>query len=88
MMRGLGQALEGIKAIGSLAAGAVVLWLVYAISDPLLAESRSRAPGGYGGLTGADWLSTGLDSILPAAFLLLVFFGLVATAALSREVAR
>lgn len=83
--KGLRQSLEGIKAIASLGGGAIVLWLVYTIAGVLLADASDRAPGGYGGVEANEWISTGLDTILPAAFLLLVFFGLVASAILSRR---
>jgi len=85
--RGLGQALEGIKAIGSLAGGAVVLWIVYTVAGVMLDDAAERAPGGYGGIEANQWLTTGLDTILPAVFLALVFFGLVASAILSRRYA-
>lgn len=87
-MRGLGQALEGIQAIGALASGAIVLFLVYRIGGFLLADAKAKAPGGYGGLVANDWFTTGLDVVLPATFLLLVFFGLVAAAVMSRQVVR
>jgi len=86
--RGLNQALEGIKAFGSLAGGAVVLYVVYTISDVFLTDAAERAPGGYGGIEANQWLNTGLDSVLPAALVLLVFFGLVSTAILSRRYVR
>lgn len=82
---GLHQSLEGIKAIASLGGGAIVIWLVYSIAGVIMTDAASRAPGGYGGKVANDWLSTGLDSVLPAAFVLLVFFGLVASAILSRS---
>lgn len=85
---GLGQALEGIKAIASLAGGAVMLWIVYVFGDQFLPDAASKAPGGYGGIVANGWLNTGLDTVLPLAFLGLVFFGLVASAILSREVVR
>jgi len=85
---GLGQALEGIKAIASLGGGAVVLWVVYWFGDTILVDASARAPGGSGGAVANDWINTGLDMVLPAAFLLLVFFGLVATAILNRRYTR
>jgi len=84
--QGLDQALEGIKAVGSLAGGACVLWIVYTIAGVMLDDAAQRAPGGYGGVQANNWLNTGLDQVLPAVFLLLVFFGLVATAVLTRRV--
>lgn len=84
--RGLNQALEGIKGIGSLAGGACVLWIVYTIAGVMLDDAGKRAPGGYGGIEANNWINTGLDQVLPATFLLLIFFGLVATAVLSRRV--
>lgn len=86
--RGLGQALEGIKAIASLAGGAVVMFVVYVFADTFLIQAKADAPGGYGGVVANEWLSTGLDTVLPATFLGLVFFGLVASAILSRRVVR
>lgn len=85
---GLGQSLEGIKAIGSLAGGALVIWVVYQIGGQLLSDASAQAPGGYGGAQANAWLNTGLDQILPAAFLALVFFGLVARAVLSQGAVR
>lgn len=82
---GLGQALEGVKAFASLAGGAVVLWIVYTIAGVFLVDAKERAPGGYGGVVANDWINVGLDQVLPAAFLGLVFFGLVASAILSRR---
>lgn len=83
--RGLGQALEGIKAVGGLAGGAVVLWVVYSVAGVFLTDAAERAPGGYGGAQTNVWLNTGLDQVLPAAFVALVFFGLVASGVLSRR---
>lgn len=83
--RGLGQALEGIKAIASLAGGAIVLYVVYSMANVILVDAADRAPGGYGGAVANDWINTGLDTVLPAVFLGLVFFGLVARAILSRR---
>lgn len=80
---GLDQALEGIKAIGSLAGGALILYIVYMFADVFLVDAANRAPGGYGGVEANTWLTTGADQILPAAFLLLVFFGLVARGVLA-----
>lgn len=85
--RGLGQALEGVKAIGGLAGGAIVLWIVYQMAGVILTDAADRAPGGYGGAQANQWLNTGLDTVLPAAFLGLVFFGLVGSAILSRRYA-
>lgn len=82
---GLGQALEGVKAIASLAGGAVVLWIVYTIGSYYLDDAASNAPGGYGGAVANDWINVGLDQVLPATFLGLVFFGMVASAILSRR---
>lgn len=84
---GLPQPLEGIKAVGGLVAGAIVLWIVYEFAGVLLTDAAERAPGGYGGAVANDWLSTGLDTVLPLVFLMLVFFGLVATAVKSRRYA-
>jgi hypothetical protein len=85
--RGLGQALEGIKAFASLGGGAVVLWIVYTFGGVLLPQAADRAPGGYGGVQMNQWFNTGLDTILPLVFLLLVFFGLVGRAVLARRYA-
>lgn len=81
---GLEQSLEGIKAIGSLAGGAIVIYVVYTIADVFLSDAGQQAPGGFGGQQANTWLNTGLDQVLPATFLLLAFFGLVARAVLSR----
>lgn len=86
--RGLQQSLEGIKAIASLFGGAIVLWLVYEVAGLLLPGARDAAPGGLGGVKMNDWFTTGLDVGLPALFLGLVFFGLVATAVIARGVLR
>jgi len=86
-VRGLEQALEGIKAVGGLAGGAVILWIVYEMASVVLVDAASRAPGGYGGSVANQWLNTGLDTVLPAAFLGLVFFGLVGRAVISRRYA-
>lgn len=85
---GLGQALEGIKAVASLGGGAIVLWIVYWFGETILANAGDNAPGGGGGVVANDWINTGLDTVLPAAFLLLVFFGLVASAVLNRRYTR
>lgn len=82
---GLQQSLEGIKAIASLAAGAAVLYVVYTVAGVILPDAAQRAPGGYGGMQMNQWFNVGLDRVLPATFLALVFFGLVATAVLSRR---
>lgn len=81
----LNQALEGIKFFAGLGAGAIVLFVVYMFASVIHADARARAPGGYGGVQANDWISTGLDTVLPAAFLLLGVFGLLATAILSRR---
>lgn len=82
---GLDQSLELIKAVGSLAAGSVVLWIVYVYAEFILPRARAAAPGGKGGVQANDWLNTGLDTALPALFLGLVFFGLIASAIWSRR---
>lgn len=76
--RGLDQALEGIKAVASFVAGAVMLYIVYTTADVFLVDANNRAPGGFGGAEANAWINTGLDQVLPAAFVLLIFFGLVA----------
>lgn len=85
--RALRQPLEGIKAIASLAGGAVVLWIVYEFGGRLLDDANASAPGGYGGAVTNTWINTGLDTILPLAFVGLVFFGLIAQAVFSRRYA-
>ena len=85
---GLGQSLEFIKALGSLAIGALLLFIVYTIANIWMADARAYAPGGSGGLIANDWLATGLDLVLPATFLFLVFFGLIGKALLSGRVIR
>jgi hypothetical protein len=82
---GLNQAIEGIKAVASLAGGAIVLWVVYEFAGVLLTDAADRAPGGLGGAVTNDWISTGLDSVLPVAFLGLAFFGLIAAGIYSRN---
>lgn len=82
--RGLGQALEGLKALGSLVGGSVVLYVVYTVAGVFLDDAASQAPGGYGGAQTNVWINTGLDQVLPIAFLMLAFFGLVAAGVLSR----
>jgi len=84
-LNGLHQALEGMKAIGSLAVGAVVLYVGCVITGVFLEDAAARAPGGYGGAQTNAWLTTGLDQVVPVAFLFLVFFGLVAAGVLSRR---
>jgi hypothetical protein len=84
----LNQPLEGMKALGGLAGAAIVLWIVYSFADVLLVDASNRAPGGYGGAVANQWLNTGLDTLLPALFLLLVFFGLVARAVIARRYVR
>ncbi len=78
MRRGLQQPLEGIKAIGGLAAGAIVIYIVTMFAEQLLPDAQAAAPGGYGGQQANQWLNTGLDTVLPLLFLFLVFFGLIA----------
>lgn len=82
---GLRQSLEGIKALASLGGGAVMLWIVYEFAGVLLDQAAAKAPGGYGGTIANQWLNTGLDVVLPATFLGLMFFGLVAQAVLQRR---
>lgn len=81
----LDQALEGVKAIAGLGAGAIIIFVVYRFAGVVLTDARSRAPGGYGGIRANDWIMTGLDIILPATFVFLVFFGLLAAAIFSRR---
>lgn len=81
---GLNQALEGIKVIASLGGAAIVLWVVYMFAEYLDLASTA-APGGYGGAEANAWLNIGLETILPATFLLLGFFGLIAQAILARR---
>ena len=85
---GLPQALEGIKAIGSLAGAAIILYVVYMFDSVLLDDAAAEAPGGYGGVVANEWLNAGLDTILPLTFLLLVFFGLVTRAIAARGALR
>jgi hypothetical protein len=80
---GLHQALEGIKAVASLVGGAAIIFVVYTVGRPFLNDAAANAPGGYGGAQTTVWLNTGLDRVLPAVFLFLVFFGLVAAGVLS-----
>lgn len=82
---GLRQSIAGIKAIGGLGGGVIIMWMVYEYASFLLVEAGDNAPGGYGGAVANDWLNTGLDVVLPATFLGLVFFGLVASAIYSRR---
>lgn len=85
-MRGLGQPIAAIKALGGLATGAIIIYIVYQFAGEFLPRARARAPGGYGGMVANDWLNTGLDSVLPATFLVLMFFGFVAWATYSSGV--
>lgn len=82
---GLNQPLAGIKALGGLAVGSIVLYIVYTYANYILTDARERAPVGYGGRVANDWISTGLDIVLPATFLFLVFFGLISAGVLSRR---
>lgn len=82
---GLNQSLEGIKALASIPAGAICLYVAYEVTGVFLDDAASRAPGGYGGAQANVWINTGLDQVLPVAFLLLVFFGLVMSGVLSRR---
>jgi len=84
-MRALQQPLEGVKAIGGLAVGAIMTFIVYMFANQLLPEAADGAPGGQGGMIANQWINTGLDTVLPLLFLLLVFFGLVSKAVMSRR---
>jgi len=75
---GLHQALEFIKATAALGGGAVMLWIVYEVGDLVLPWALQYTPGGYGGVQMNDWFKIGLDVVLPATFLFLAFFYLVA----------
>lgn len=81
----LDQALEGIKAIGGLAAGSIVIYIAYVYSSVIHTDARARAPGGYGGMIANDWITTGLTFILPATLVFLAFFGLLVRAIYSRR---
>lgn len=81
----LNQALEGIKAIAGLGAGAIIIFVVYQFAGVVATDAAARAPGGYGGAEANDWLMTGLDIVLPATFVFLAFFGLLAAAIYSRR---
>jgi len=81
----LDQALEGIKAIGGLGAGAIVIFVVYRFAGVVLTDAAERAPGGYGGAIANDWIGQGLDIVLPSMFVFLAFFGLLAAAIFSRR---
>lgn len=83
----LDQPLEGIKAFASLAGGAIVLYVVYSFAGVFLDGARTNAPGGFGGVQANDWLTTGLDIVLPAMFVGMVFFGLIASAVYARRYA-
>lgn len=85
--RSLNQSLEGIKAIASLGGGAIVIFVVYQYANAIHTDARARAPGGYGGVQANDWIGTGLDVVLPALFLFLVFFGLIMAGIKSRRYA-
>lgn len=81
----LDQALEGIKAIAGLGAGAIIIFVVYQFAGVVHADARARAPGSYGGMQANEWISTGLDIVLPSMFVFLAFFGLLAAAIFSRR---
>lgn len=85
MTQALRQPLEGIKALGSLAGGAIILWIVITFADYLLGDARTTAPGGYGGVIANNWLTTGVETVLPLLLLGLVFFGLIAQAVFRRR---
>jgi hypothetical protein len=85
MARGLAQPLEGIKALGAAAGGAIILWIVITFKGELLVDARASAPGGSGGVVANQWLTTGVEVVLPLLFLLLIFFGLIAQAVLNRR---
>lgn len=70
--------------LASLGGAAIVTWIVYMFAT-YLDEAAGEAPGGYGGVVANEWLNLGLDTVLPATFLLLAFFGLVANGVLNRR---
>jgi hypothetical protein len=72
-------AMEGIKLVASLAAGAVVIAIVYQFAIYLELASKHTTHG-LGGAQTNQWLNTGLDVVLPGAFLGLTFFGFVSYA--------
>lgn len=85
--RALQQPLEGIKAIGGVVGGAVVVYVVYVFASVIHSDARARAPGGYGGVVANDWISIGLDTVLPATFIFLTLFGLIASGVFARRYA-
>lgn len=81
----LRQPLLGLKAFGSIAGGAVVLWIVYHYDSGIHQGACGDAVPGYGGVQMCDWMAVGLDVILPLAFLLVTMFGFVSWAIVSRR---
>jgi len=69
-----------------LGAGAVVFWIVSAVTSPILDMAGEQGSGSVAS-NGTAWLGTGVG-MLPIAFLMISFFGLIAYAVFTREVLR
>lgn len=82
-----GQAIGISRFFLALGVGAVVIWIVNAVTTPLFTHVNGRTETGEAAATGTQYLQTGVD-FLPIAMLGISFFGLIAYSVYSREVLR
>jgi hypothetical protein len=68
----------------SLIAGAVVVWIVWEVANPILDGARGATNNAEAN-QGTEWFQLLVDN-LPITFLMIAFFGLIALAVFQREV--
>ncbi len=79
-------AIGKIQFVASLIVGAVLVWILNAITKPLF-EQAKESGSGETATQGTAWLQEGVNFV-PILFLFIAFFGLVAYSVYSREVVR
>lgn len=82
-----GQAIGIARLFLGLGVGAVMLFIIGAVTAPLFTHVKGQTDPGSMGATGTMYLQQGIEG-LALAFLLISFFGIVAYAVFSREVLR
>jgi len=79
------QSMGIARAFLSLLVGAVLFWIVKEVTSPLFEHVNGQTTPGSKAAEGTTYLQQGVD-FLPIAFLMIVFFGLIAYSVFAREV--
>lgn len=77
------QAIGILRLFLSLGVGAIVIWIVTLVADPVL-DHADAASTDTTSTQGTQWLQEGIDFI-PIIFLFVAFFGLIAYSVYSRR---